>query len=147
MKKILIGLITLSSLSAFANDLRNEFSQAKPLKKLNSLKTYELRDKNGELEGIGGQWQCEGDMNRKLDFFPLTTYRWWSPDTSAELIQIYDGKVTGFSSTSSKEMAFRTDGVNILIEFSNAYTSKDAQVSIDNPERFATGYVKCNPIF
>jgi len=145
MRKIFVAVLALVSMSTYAKDLRQEFTQAQPLESLDSLKTFEIRDKFGALKAEGGKWTCKGSF-KKLAFVPLTSKRWWSPNTSAEIIQLRDGKVTGLSSTSTKEMTFRVAGNDLVIEFSTGTHFRNSEVSVENSERFATGYTKCSPV-
>ena len=145
MKSIIFLLSILSAFSAMASDLRQEYSEAKALNKLSGLQTFEIRDSEGFLLSRGGNWKCEGEF-QKLAFVPLTNDQWWSPKTSAEFIQLRNGKVVGLSSTSSKEIAFRISNKSLLVEFNNRFDFKNSQPSIEDTERFATGYAKCTPV-
>ena len=148
MNKLLVGLLVLRSFSIYASDsLRESYKNANSLTSLEELKTFEYKDKHGDIYDKGGKWNCLGDGVRKLVVRPMYDNDvWWSPKTPASQVHEFEGKVLAFSPTSSKQIGFRTDGEILVLEYSSDSKSEDLADSVEDPNRKATGYARCTKL-
>ena len=152
MKKIIIGLFTITSISAFASDSLSDMYRQANSTRLADLITYEVivHYDSKEVKWFGSNWDCKRIGKITSPAGPIGGNRWSGRVFKSDFIFSQVGKtVKGYESSGydPRRVSFRKLNGQLIVEISWGFEgNNNPNPAIEDSSRFADGYDICSPV-